>query len=213
MKKKFKFRAFLKENLIAGLLIILPIYATVVVLLWLINLLSGLGNLIPNAYHPTNLFPYPGVEFLWNLILTLTLLFLIGLTGLASRNLVFSRLLLLFEKLVEKLPILRSVYSGLRQVLAASLGKNTKDFRRVVLVQWPQKGSWTIAFVTNSKPPSSIVPADSPPLLSVYVPTTPNPTGGYWILVPEAETRPCSLSVEEAFKIILSLGIVQKSHE
>jgi uncharacterized membrane protein len=206
-----KIRKFLKENLIAGILITLPIYVTVVVLIWLLDVLSGIGDWLPESIHPTKIFPYPGVGLAWDLLLTFVMLLLIGAVGVASKNLLFGKFLKIFEGIVERLPILRSVYSGLRQVLAASLGtQNTKNFNRVVYVRWPHSNMWTLAFVTDSTP-KNITPIndEAKNLLSVYVPTTPNPTGGYWVLVPESETRDADMSVEEAFKTVLSLGIAQ----
>jgi len=197
----------------AGVLVLVPIYATVVVFLWLLNIFSGLGDFIPKEIHPTEVFPYPGVGLIWNLFLASIMLFLVAITGLLSKNFLFFKVLNIFEDFINRLPFLRSVYSGIRQVLAASFGQSSKNFSRVLLVEWPHQDMWTIAFVTSTNTPAEIGLNTTERYISVYVPTTPNPTGGYWVMVKESQTKPCNLSVEDAFKTLLSLGISQETND
>ena len=127
--------------------------------------------------------------------------------GWASKQYLGKKTLYALEEAIERIPVIRSVYSALNQLLRGITAGGGQQFSRVVYVEYPRSGMWTLAFVTGT----SQIPGDGAPALNLYVPTTPNPTSGFFLIVPEKEIRESHLSVEEAFKIILSLGIAQKS--
>ncbi len=129
----------------------------------------------------------------------------ISALGWASKQFIGRKILDLLADLIQRIPVLRGVYSSLDQLLKTLVSGNGQQFSRVVYVEYPRKGVWVIAFVTGPAKGPAIPPAH----LNIYVPTTPNPTSGFHLIVPETDVRETQMKVEEAFKTLLSLGIAQ----
>ncbi|MBD2463333.1 DUF502 domain-containing protein [Oscillatoria sp. FACHB-1407] len=197
----------LKNDLIAGLLVIIPlattIWLTITIASWVIDFLTR----IPKQLNPfIDLNPILGD--LLNLLIGLAVpLLSILLIGLMARNIVGRWLLDFGERLLQAIPFAGAVYKTLKQLLETVLRDSSGKFRRVVLVEYPRKGIWALAFVTGTLTPEiqSHVPHS---MLSIFIPTTPNPTTGWYAVVPESEVITLSMSIEDAFKVIISGGIV-----
>lgn len=197
----------LKNDLIAGLLLIIPlattIWLTVAISRWVIEFLTR----IPKQLNPFDGFD-PLLVSVLNLAVGLTVPFLsILLIGLMARNIVGRWLFELSENIVEAIPLAGAIYKTLKQLLSTLLKDNGNKFRRVVLVEYPRQGLWALAFVTGAIATQIQAKIDNP-LLSVFIPTTPNPTTGWYAIVPESEAIEVDISIEDAFKILISGGIV-----
>ena len=197
----------LKNDLIAGLLVVIPLATTI----WLSTIVSkfvlAFVTSIPKQFNPfINLNPL--LQDLINLALGLTVpLMGILLIGLMARNIVGRWLLEFGEGTLQRIPLAGSVYKTLKQLLETFLRDNSRRFRRVVLVEYPREGLYSVGFVTGQVGPS--LQSDlGQNLLSVFIPTAPNPTTGWYTLVPEASVRELDISVEDAFRTIISAGIV-----
>jgi len=204
--------ALLRSHFLSGLMVVTPFG----VVLWLafvaLRAMWGLRELLPRAWRPEAWLPDPTTAFLVDLAIALSavlaLALAVSLVGWVSKQLLGQKMLdYVAEHVIQRIPVLRSVYGALEQLLRTLAQGGGHQFRRVVYVEYPRKGVFALAFVTG--------PARAPGLpegyLNVYVPTTPNPTSGFHLIVAEAEVRPSDLSVEEAFRTILSLGIAQSS--
>jgi uncharacterized membrane protein len=198
----------LKNDLIAGLLVVIPlattIWLTITIATWVISFLTR----IPKQLNPFNDLTPPILGDLINLGVGFAVpLLSILLIGLMARNIVGRWLLDVGERVLQGIPLAGSVYKTLKQLLETVLQDSSSKFRRVVLIEYPRKNLWAIGFVTGSVSPC-VQSQVSDPLLSVFIPTTPNPTTGWYAIVPEAEVITLSLSIEDAFKILISGGIV-----
>ncbi len=172
---------------------------------WVIDFLTS----IPKQLNPFNELN-PILGDLLNLSIGLAVpLFSILLIGLMARNIAGRWLLDFGERTLRAIPLAGSVYTTLKQLLETLLGSDSR-FRRVVLVEYPRRNMWTIAFVTGGVA-AGLNPDPSNPMLSVFIPTTPNPTSGWYAIVPESEVIQTSISVENAFKVLISGGIVDPS--
>ncbi len=197
----------LKNDLIAGLLVVIPlattIWLTITIASWVINFLTR----IPKQINPyDNLHPI--LVNLLNLVVGLTVpLLCILLIGLMARNIAGRWLLDFGERILQAIPLAGSVYKTLKQLLETLLKDSNGKFRRVILVEYPRQGIWAIAFVTGTMS-SDIQSQMTRPMLSVFIPTTPNPTTGWYAIVPEDEVVNLSMSIEDAFKVVISGGIV-----
>lgn len=202
-----RFKQDLKNDLIAGLLVVIPlattIWLTITIATWVINFLTRI---------PKQLNPFEGMHpIIINILnlavgLTVPLLFIL-LIGLMARN-IFGRWLLdVGERLLQTIPLAGAVYKTLKQLLETLLKDTNGKFRRVVLVEYPRHGVWAIAFVTGTLS-NEIQSHLSIPSLSVFIPKTPNPTTGWYVIIPENEVVNLTMSVENAFKIVISGGIV-----
>jgi len=200
----------LRKYLFAGLLVWLPLAITVGVLMWAINLMDGIfrGMLIGVRH----VMPQSAEDFLALLggvpglgVVLLVLLLLI--TGMFVTNMVGAWWLKQWNALLSHIPIVKSIYVSVKQVSDTLFSTNGNAFREAVMVQYPREGSWTIAFVTGK--PSGEVAAGLPgEHLSLYVPTTPNPTSGFFLMMPREACKPLHMSVDEALKYIISMGVV-----
>jgi uncharacterized membrane protein len=193
----------LRKWLATGLLVVVPVVITAWVLEWVISALDQTLLILPASWHPDRLlgFHVPG----FGVLLALAILLLVG--AVAS-NFVGRKLVDWWNGLLHRIPIVRSIYSGVKQVSDTVFSENGNAFRTAVLVQWPHAGMWTIAFVTGTPrgdTANHLAPED---YLSVYVPTTPNPTGGYFVLVKASDCVELRMSVDEALKYIVSMGVV-----
>lgn len=197
------FRHKLNHYFFTGLLVVVPITMTVVVVLWLIRFIDRfLVAVLPEALRPEVLYgiPVPGVGFLATLLLIL-------LIGVLAAN-IFGRSLVTFsERLVDRIPLVKGIYTLFKQVSDTVLNRERGAFHKVVLIEYPRIGIWSVAFVTGvTKGEVQQVTAKN--LVNVFVPTTPNPTSGFYILVPEDEMIDLTMTVEDAFKLIISGGMV-----
>ncbi len=207
--------ALLRKYLIAGLLVWLPLAITVWVLLWVLGLLDGIFAALTGA--AANVLPLAAGDALRQLgavpgigVLVLALL-LIG-TGVFAANIVGQWWLRQWDRLLHQVPIFKSIYSSVKQVSDTLFSSKGNAFREAVLVEYPRPGAWTIAFVTGT-PAAEIAPLLGHPPgsqehVSIYVPTTPNPTSGFFLMVPRAQLRPLAMSVDSALKHIISMGVV-----
>ena len=197
----------LKNDLIAGLLVVIPlattIWLTITIASWVIEFLTR----IPKQINPyDNLHPI--LVNLLNLVVGLTVpLLCILLIGLMARNIAGRWLLDFGEQFLQAIPLAGAVYKTLKQLLETLLKDSGGKFRRVILVEYPRPGIWAIAFVTGTMS-SEIQSQMTRPMLSIFIPTTPNPTTGWYAIVPEDDVLNLSMSIEDAFKVIISGGIV-----
>lgn len=205
-----RFKQDLKNDLIAGLLVVIPlattIWLTITIANWVINFLTR----IPKQLNPYNNL-HPILVNLLNLLVGLTVpLLCILLIGLMARNIVGRWLLDLGERVLQAIPLAGSVYKTLKQLLETLLKDSGSKFRRVILVEYPRQGMWAIAFVTGTAT-GEIQGKLNATMLNIFVPTTPNPTTGWYAIVPETEVINLSMSIEDAFKVLISGGIVGPS--
>ncbi len=201
-----KLKQDLKNDLIAGLLVVIPLATTIWLIITIANWVVGFLTRFPKQLNPfTGLPPLLGDAI--NLSVGLAVpLFSILLIGLMARNIAGRWLLDLGERIVQSIPLAGSFYKTTQQLLQTIFQDSKTRFRRVVLVEYPRRGLWAIAFVTGSV----AMPSDPAiaPMVSVFIPTTPNPTSGWYAVVPESDVTNLSISIEEAFKVLLSGGIV-----
>jgi uncharacterized membrane protein len=192
-------RSHFKRYLLAGLLLWTPIAITVWVITWVFD---ALDNVLPVALRSEVLF---GVHVPGFGVLVVVLFILI--TGFLAANLIGQKLLEVWEGVMRRIPLVRSIYSSVKQVSDTILSPNGQAFRQAVLVQYPRHGSWTIGFLTGT--PSAEVAAQLPvDCVSIYVPTTPNPTSGFFLMMPRAEVIELSIGVDAALKYVVSMGTV-----
>lgn len=192
--------AALRRYLMAGVAVSAPILITVLVVNWLIDLSDRALNLLPPRFHSEALFGthIPGMG------VALALLFLV-LVGALTTNFIGNRLIAWFDAMLAQVPVVRSIYGAVKQLMEAVVGKGGKAFRKVVLVQFPQAGQWTIGFVTGE----STLPFPGGEMkLAVFVATTPNPTSGWLIFVSPEELIELDVSVEDGMKLVVSGGMI-----
>lgn len=194
--------AALKKYIIAGLLVWLPFAATVVIVKLLIDLLDKTVLLLPPEWHPVALlgFSIPG----FGIILALSILLL---TGMLAANLFGRRFVEIWERILNKIPLVRSIYSSIKQISNTIFDPSGKSFRKVVMLQYPRKGVWSIGFLTNDNVGDEMSAVDDR-LVAVFIPTTPNPTSGFIVMVRNDEITELDMSVEEGFKFIISIGVI-----
>lgn len=198
---------FIRRTLLGGLLILLPLFITYVLIAFLFNIFTGVGA--PLVTGLLRLFgaedlAYPLVLVV-NLLLSLAVIFILGLVG---TNILGRRLLTAFEGLLLRLPLVKTIYSSAKQVIETFQGPG-RSFQRVVLLEYPRPGLWSVGLVATERADNlNLVPGSR--VLTVFVPTTPNPTSGYLVIVAPEDVVDLDFSVEDAFKFIVSGGIVGK---
>ena len=192
----------MKKYLIAGLLIWIPIVITLWVLKLIVDALDQVLPLLPREFQTENWLGLhvPGM----GVVMTLVIVFF---TGLAATNLLGARLVQWGHDLLHRIPVVRSIYSSVKQISDTLFSSSGQAFRKALLVQWPHQGMWTIAFLTG-RPGSDVASHLEGEHLSVYVPTTPNPTGGYFVIVARKDVIELDMSVDAALKYIISMGVV-----
>ena len=192
----------MKKYFITGLLIWVPLAITAWVLSLIVRTMDQTLLLLPEAIRPEALlgFYLPGI----GVILTLVVVF--G-TGLITANIIGQRLVLFWESLLSRIPVVKSVYYSVKQVSDTLFSSNGEAFRKALLVQYPRPGSWTIAFLTG-QPGGDVLKHLQGEHVSVYVPTTPNPTSGFFLMLPRADVIELDMSVDDALKYIISMGVV-----
>ncbi len=198
-----------KKYLLTGLLIWIPIVIT----LWVLNLILGTMDQLtltqlPESWRPDNLlgFHIPGLGAILTLVVVV-------LTGMLTANILGRQLLKAGHGLVGRIPVVRSIYSSVKQVSDTLLSESGQAFHKAVLIEYPRKGIWTIAFLTGV--PGGDAASHLPPgeYVSVYVPTTPNPTSGFFLMLLRTEVTELNMSVDSALKYIISMGVVAPSEE
>jgi uncharacterized membrane protein len=194
--------ATLRKYLIAGLLVWLPLAATIVIVRMVIGLLDRTMLLLPPEYRPETLlgFSVPGL----GVILSIAILIL---TGMLAANLIGRRLVGVWEGLLGRIPMVRSIYNATKQISSTLLDSNGKSFRKVVLVEYPKEGIWSLGFLTNEhvEVDTGLVRDE---MTAVFIPTTPNPTSGFLVIMAKDRVQELAMSVEEGFKFIISVGVI-----
>lgn len=191
-----------RKWLLAGLLVIVPVGITVWVMEWIISSLDQTLLILPQAWHPDKLlgFHIPGFGVILAFAILLTV-------GAVASNFFGKKLVIWWDALLNRIPVVRSIYSSVKQVSDTLFSDSGNAFRKAVLIEWPRTDVWTIAFVTGT-PGGDVTNHLHGEYLSVYVPTTPNPTGGYFVMLKKTDCIELKMSVDEALKYIVSMGVV-----
>ena len=191
----------MKKYVITGLLIWIPLVITIWVLKLIVDALDQTLLLLPPEFRTENWLGLhvPGM----GVVMTLVIVFL---TGAFATNLLGARLVHLWHDILHRIPVVNSIYSSVKQISDTLFSSSSQAFRKTLLVQWPRQGMWTIAFLTGV-PGGDVVNHLKGDYVSVYVPTTPNPTGGYFVIVARADVIELDMSVDEALKYIISMGV------
>lgn len=192
----------IKRYFITGLLIWVPLVITTWVLSLIVSTLDQSLRLLPQALHPEHLvgFAIPGA----GAVITLLMVFI---TGVLAANFIGQKLVIWWERLLARIPVVNSVYNSVKQVSDTLFSTNGNAFRKAMLVEYPRRGSWTIAFLTG-RPGGDVVNHLEGDYVSVYVPTTPNPTSGFFLMMPAGDVVELDMTVDEALKYIISMGVV-----
>jgi uncharacterized membrane protein len=192
----------LRKWFLAGLLVIVPVAITVAVLQWIIGTLDQTLLILPEAWRPDKLIGVhiPG----FGVLLTLGILLLVGAV---VSNFLGKKLVSWGDTVVSRIPVVRSIYSSVKQVSDTLFSPGGNAFRTAVLVQWPRPDVWTIGFVTGT-PGGDVTNYLVGEYVSVYVPTTPNPTGGYFVMLRRSDCVELKMSVDDALKYVISMGVV-----
>jgi uncharacterized membrane protein len=198
-------KAHVKKYLSTGLLILVPLAIT----LWVLNLIVTTMDqtllLLPESVRTHAPFNYPGMG------VVLTLAVVLG-TGLLGRNFIGRRLVVWWEALLRRIPVVSSIYTSVKQVSDTLFSPSGQAFRKAVLVQFPREGAWTVAFVVGD-PGEHLKRPLSPDHLTVYVPTAPNPTSGYVLILAAEDIVDLDISVDDALKFVVSMGVVSPSRK
>jgi uncharacterized membrane protein len=191
-----------KKYFITGLLIWIPLAITFMVLAWIVSTLDQIIEWLPDGLQPRNFLGVniPGAGLLMGLLIVLA-------TGLVAANVIGQKMVRFWERLLARIPVVKSLYYGVKQVSDTLFSSTGQAFRKALLVQYPRQGSWTIAFLTGSPGGDAAVHLPGE-YVSVYVPTTPNPTSGFFLMMPKDDVIELDMSVDEALKYIISMGVV-----
>jgi uncharacterized membrane protein len=197
--------ARLRTWLFTGLLVLVPIAITAWVIEFVVSSMDKVLNILPAAWQPKQLLgvEIPGIGLVAVLLLLLVV-------GALAHNFIGRKVVGAWDSLLNRIPVVRSIYKSVKQVSDTLFSENGNAFREAVLVQYPREGVWTIAFVTGT-PEGDVARSlngASEALISVYVPTTPNPTSGFFLMLPRANVKPLEMSVDQALKYIISMGVV-----
>lgn len=197
----------MKRYFITGLLIWVPLGMTAWVLKFLIDTMDQSLLLLPDSLQPERLLGMniPGI----GTILTLLVVFI---TGLLTANIIGQKLVSFWEGVLWRIPVVKSIYWGIKQVSDTLFSSQGMAFRKALLVQYPREGSWTIAFMTG-KPGGDVINHLKGEYISVYVPTTPNPTSGFFLMMPKSDVIELDMNVDTALKYIISMGVVSPNNE
>jgi len=192
----------LRKWFVSGLLVIVPVAITISVLQWIIGLADRTLLILPEAWQPDRVIGIhiPGFGVLLTLAIVLA-------AGAAASNFMGKKLVHWGDRLVSRIPVVRSIYSSVKQVSDTLFSETGNAFRTAVLVQWPRPDVWTIGFVTGT-PGGDVANYLVGDYVSVYVPTTPNPTGGYFVMLRKSDCVELKMTVDEALKYVISMGVV-----
>ena len=198
--------ARLRRYLVAGLLVWVPIGALILVFKLLFSLMGQLLFFLPQSYRPealTNL-PIPGVE---PIIATVLVVLVILVTGVAVANLLGRRLVNLYESFLARIPLVSTVYGGVKHFVEVVFSDSNSSFKKTLLIEYPREGLYCLAFQT-SEDPEEVRSRTGESIVTVFLPTTPNPTSGFMLFVPRTQVTELDMAVEDAVKMIISLGVV-----
>jgi len=192
----------LRKYLIAGLLIWLPLAITLWVLDFIVTTMDRTLTVLPASLHPDQVlgFHMPGLGLVMSVIILLV-------TGALAANIIGARMFAWWEAVLVKIPIVRPIYSGVKQISDTLFASKGQSFRKVVLIEFPNRGRWTFGFVVGA-PGAAIERETAGDLITVYVPTAPNPTSGYVLMVRPSEVKELDVTVDDALKFHLSMGVV-----
>ena len=192
----------LRKYLIAGLLVWLPLTVTIIIISFVIDLLDRTLLLLPLEYRPEAVLGYAVPGF--GVVLAVAVLIL---TGMLAANLLGRRLVTIWEAILSRIPLVRSIYNSAKQITSTVLSSEGKAFRKVVLVEYPRKDAWSMGFLTNEH---ITINSDkfSREMCAVFVPTTPNPTSGFIIMLPKEDVIELDVNIETGFKYIISMGVI-----
>lgn len=195
--------AFLKRYLIAGLLVWLPLGVTIAVIKFLVDLFDQSLLLIPLAYRPETLLgiDIPGIGVVLSFLLIL-------LTGFVVANFLGSKLIAIWESFLSRIPLVRSIYNAVKQIAEAVFGSGDQMFEKAYLIEYPRKGLWTLAFQTGTHQGEAQQKTEMGDTVNLFVPTTPNPTSGFFIMASRHEIIELEMSVDDALKMVISGGVV-----
>ncbi len=201
----------LRGYFVSGMLILIPLVVTGWMIMGMIRFLWGFQEWLPSTWHDFMSESPQALTLVLEVAVTLVIALLLALgisfLGWISQQYLGKKLLESISELIQRIPVLRSVYSALDQMLKALGSGGGQQFNRVVYVEYPRAGMWTLGFVTGSTRNKAFPEG----MLNIFVPTTPNPTGGFYLMVPESQVRESGMGVEDAFRTILSLGVAQGS--
>ncbi len=191
-----------RRYFIAGLVVLLPIWVTLLIIKFVVDLVDQSFSMLPKSYQP-DLFlgiHIPGLGLVFAILI-------VFLTGMLVTNFIGTWFISLWESFLSRIPLVRSIYTAVKQVLNTLFAPGGESFRKVLLIEYPRKGIWTIAFQTGS---GFQIPGHQAKdeLITVFVPTTPNPTAGFILLIPKQDVIELKMGVDSAFKYIISLGVV-----
>lgn len=195
--------AALRKWLLSGLLTLVPAVITLWVLDWVVSTLDQTLRILPEAWQPQKLLGVhiPGLGVLFALLIVLSI-------GALASNFIGNKLVNWWHALLHRIPVVRSIYSGVKQVSDTLFSEKGNAFRKALLVQWPREGMWTIAFLTGTPGGDVARHLNGQDYLSVFVPTTPNPTGGYFVMVHRRDCVELAMSVDEALTYVISMGVI-----
>lgn len=193
----------MRRYLVAGLLVWVPVGVTILIIKFLVDLMDQTLLLLPAGIQPQHLlgFRIPGLGIVLTVVVVLV-------TGMVVTNLFGRQLIRLGERLLARIPVVRSVYSSVKQLTESLFSSGGKSFRKVVLVPYPHPGSWTMGFLTGIGT-GEVRDRIGREVLNVFVPTTPNPTSGFFLIVPRQDVIELDMSVDDGLKMLLSVGVVQ----
>ncbi|MGI9259370.1 MAG: DUF502 domain-containing protein [Gammaproteobacteria bacterium] len=186
----------------AGLLVWLPIGATVLVVSLLLDIMGRLTTMLPPALRPEELFgvPVPGLDIFVALLVLI-------LTGVLAANLLGKRLVRWYESILAKIPLVRTVYGAVKHFSEIVLSDSNSSFKKALLIEYPREGLYSLAFQTSEEP-AEVQAVTGEEIVTIFLPTTPNPTSGFMLFVPRKDVIELDMPVEEALKMIISLGVV-----
>lgn len=196
--------AFIRRSFISGLLVWVPIWVTILVIKFLTDILDGIFGFVPTRYHPDSIFGMhiPGIGVL---IIVLIIFF----TGTVAANFIGSRFVALWDASIARIPLVRSIYMGVKQIMQTIFAPGGQSFRKVLLVEYPRAGMWSLAFQTGDATPEVQEALDGEAMVSIFIPTTPNPTSGFLMMLARKDVIELNMSVEQALKFVISLGVMQ----
>ena len=200
-KPKTRWTESLRSHFLAGLLVFLPLAITLWFIGWVINLLDSVLAVLPDALHPNSYLPF-AIPKLGALVTLLLILFL----GFLTRGVATRRFLAAWENVFIQIPVFRGVYTAVQKLVQTFLGQSNAQ-RQVVMIEYPRSGVFTIGFAMG-RAWSHLEDKKSAQLVNVFIPTTPNPTSGFYLLVPTHEVTPLNLTMEEGLKLITSSGLI-----
>ena len=194
--------AKLRKWLFSGLLVLVPLIITLWVLEWVISTLDQTLQILPTAWQPDRLLGLhvPGLGVLFALAVVLAI-------GAMASNFIGNQLVGWWHALLHRIPVVRSIYSGVKQVSDTLFSEKGNAFRKALLVQWPREHMWTVAFLTGT-PGGDLANHLQGDYVSVFVPTTPNPTGGYFVMLKKSDCIELAMSVDEALTYVISMGVI-----